>query len=234
MNTGISRLCSALWLPLIIFFSATILTGCGDKTADQRKAFIDFLQNTVMRSGEQIPALSEDQKQKFGPYVNDYAILYGFTQQVNRAKQDSLQPIISDLSAVRMPQDYITYRDSLRQESGSLGVLIQQLQAAKNQADNSKAGLKQPEDLKTVYDKAYTQLVTQPANQLLLVLPALQTLSQNAVLAGDLLQQQAANVTINGMSVQFTTQQQADTYNGLMKTLSQNSTSLSQAQKLLQ
>ncbi|OON40161.1 hypothetical protein BTJ39_09705 [Izhakiella australiensis] len=234
MKTGISRLHSAFWLPLLVLVSTAILSGCGDKAADQRKAFIDFLQNTVMRSGERIPALSEDQKQKFGPYVNDYAILYGFAQQVSRAKQDGIQPVVSELTAIRMPQDYITHRDSLRQASGSLGVLTQQLQAAKSQADNSKAGLKQPEDLKPVYDKAYAQVVTQPASQLLPVLPALQTLSQSAVQAGDFLQQQGGNVTINGVSVQFTSQQQADTYNSLMNALAQNSQALNQAQKLLQ
>ncbi|WP_349626718.1 DUF3053 family protein, partial [Escherichia coli] len=33
------------------------LSGCFDKEGDQRKAFIDFLQNTVMRSGERLPTL---------------------------------------------------------------------------------------------------------------------------------------------------------------------------------
>ncbi|RZA96048.1 DUF3053 family protein, partial [Escherichia coli] len=34
------------------------LSGCFDKEGDQRKAFIDFLQNTVMRSGERLPTLT--------------------------------------------------------------------------------------------------------------------------------------------------------------------------------
>jgi len=46
------------------------------------------------------------------------------------------------------------------QASGSLGVLTQQIQTAKTQADSCKATLKQPENLKTVYDT----VVTQPAN----------------------------------------------------------------------
>ena len=33
------------------------LSGCFDKEGDQRKAFIDFLQNTVMRSGERLPTI---------------------------------------------------------------------------------------------------------------------------------------------------------------------------------
>lgn len=67
------------WLaPLLAFLVMFLVTACGDKEPEQRKAFIDYLQNTVMRSGMKLPTLSEDQKQKFGPYVSDYAILVTF------------------------------------------------------------------------------------------------------------------------------------------------------------
>lgn len=67
------------WLaPLLAFLVMFLVTACGDKELEQRKAFIDYLQNTVMRSGMKLPTLSEDQKQKFGPYVSDYAILVTF------------------------------------------------------------------------------------------------------------------------------------------------------------
>lgn len=42
------------------------LSGCFDKEGDQRKAFIDFLQNTAMRSGERLPTLTADQKNSLG------------------------------------------------------------------------------------------------------------------------------------------------------------------------
>ncbi|WP_158782390.1 DUF3053 domain-containing protein [Pantoea sp. BAV 3049] len=234
MTTGISRIWTRLLVPFAALFLVFQLTGCGDKEADQRKAFIDFLQNTVMRSGEHLPSLSEDQKQKFGNYVNDYAIIYGFSQQVNRAVDSGMKPVVDELSAIRTPQDYLTRRDSLRQASGSLGVLTQQIQASKTQADTSKAALKQPSDLKTVYDNVYNKVVTLPANSLQPLLPALQTLSQNAVQAGDFLQQQGAQVTFNGTTIQFPSQQQATQYNALMSNLSANAQALSQAQSALQ
>ncbi|MTD28045.1 DUF3053 domain-containing protein [Erwinia sorbitola] len=233
MMTGSSRILTRLLVPVMALFLVLQLTGCGDNEADQRKAFIDFLQNTVMRSGEHLPSLSEDQKQKFGPYVSDYAILYGFSQQVNRAVDSGLKPVVDELSAIRTPQDYLTHRDALRQASGSLGVLAQQIQTAKTQADSSKAALKQPEALKTVYDNVYTKVVTQPAATLMPLLPALQTLSQDAVQTGDFLQQQGANVSFNGSAIQFPTQAQASQYNTLMSNLSANAQALSQAQTAL-
>lgn len=50
MATGKS--CSRWFAPLAALLMVVSLSGCFDKEGDQRKAFIDFLQNTVMRSGE--------------------------------------------------------------------------------------------------------------------------------------------------------------------------------------
>lgn len=234
MTTGTIRGWTRLLAPFMVLMLVFQLTGCGDKEADQRKAFIDFLQNTAMRSGEHLPALSEDQKQRVGNYASDYAIVYGFSQQVNRAVDNGLKPVVDELSAIRAPQDYLTRRDSLRQASGSLEVLAQQIQTAKTQADSSKAGLKQPAELKTVYDNLYNKVVTQPADTLLPLLPALQKLSQDAVQTGDFLQQQGSQVTFNGQTIQFPTQQQATQYNTLMSNISANAHALGQAQIALQ
>lgn len=234
MITGPARIWTRFLVPLMALFLVLQLTGCGDKEADQRKAFIDFLQNTVMRSGEHLPTLSEDQKQKFGPYVSDYAVIYGFSQQVIKAIDTGLKPVVDELSAIRIPHDYLTQRDSLRQASGSLGVLSQQIQTAKMQADSSKSAQKQPEELKAVYDNIYNKVVTQPANSLASLVPALQTLSQDVILTGDFLQQQGANVSYSGASVQFPTQEQATQYNTLMSNLNANAQALTQAQRAIQ
>lgn len=234
MITGPARIWTRLLVPFMALFLVLQLTGCGDKDADQRKAFIDFLQNTVMRSGEHLPTLSEDQKQKFGPYVSDYAIIYGFSQQVNKAVDTGLRPVVDELSAIRTPQDYIIRRDSLRQASGALGILRQQIQADKTQADSSKSALKQPEELKTIYDNIYSKVVTQPANSLATLLPALQTLSQDVIQAGDFLQQQGEHVSFNNGAIQFPSQEQATQYNTLMSNLSANAQALTQAQSALQ
>ena len=53
MATGKS--CSRWFAPLAALLMVVSLSGCFDKEGDQRKAFIDFLQNTVMRSGERLP-----------------------------------------------------------------------------------------------------------------------------------------------------------------------------------
>lgn len=103
-----------------------------------------------MRSNERIPTLTADQKKQFGPFVNDYAVLYGYSQQVNQAIDSGLRPVVDSVNAIRVPQDYMTQRVALRDLNGSLGVLAQQLQNAKLQADAAHGALKQSEDLKPI------------------------------------------------------------------------------------
>ncbi|KGD85429.1 hypothetical protein HA47_00810 [Pantoea stewartii subsp. indologenes] len=234
MASGISRVLARSGIMLAGVLIVLQLTECGDKEGEQRKAFIDFMQNTVMRSGEHLPSLSENQKQSFGPFAGDYAILYGFSQQVNKTVDQGMRPVVDELSAIRVPQDYLSRRDSLAQATSALTVATQQLESAKMQADKSKAGLKQSDDLKKVFDTAYDKVVTQPAAQLIPLLPKLQALSQDAVKTGEFLQAQGTRVSFNNGGVQFPTQEQATQYNSLMTSLSANVQALTQAKNAVQ
>lgn len=234
MASGISRILARSGILLTGVLLVLQLTACGDKEGEQRKAFIDFLQNTVMRSGEHLPSLSENQKQSFGPFTGDYAILYGFSQQANKAVDQGMRPVVDELSAIHVPQDYLSRHDSLAQANSALTVATQQLETAKMQADKSKSALKQNDDLKKVFDTAYDKVVTQPAGQLIPLLPKLQALSQDAVKTGEFLQAQGTRVSFNNGGFQFPTQEQATQYNDLMTSLSANVQALSQAKSAVQ
>ena len=227
MATGKS--CSRWFAPLAALLMVVSLSGCFDKEGDQRKAFIDFLQNTVMRSGERLPTLTADQKKQFGPFVSDYAIIYGYSQQVNQAMDAGIRPVVDSVNAIRVPQDYMAQSNPLRQANGSLGVLSQQLQNAKMQADSSKASLKQADDLKPVYDKAYEKVVTNPANALQPLIPAAQTFTQQLVQVGDFIGQQGTQVSFVANGIQFPTSQQASQYNQLIGPLAAQHQAFNQA-----
>ena len=194
MATGKS--CSRWFAPVMALLMVVSLSGCFDKEGDQRKAFIDFLQNTAMRSGERLPTLTADQKKQFGPFVSDYAILYG------------------------VPQDYVTQREPLRQANGSLGVLGQQLQNAKLQADAAHSALKQSDDLKPVFDQVYSKVVTAPSEALQPLIPAAQIFTQQ-------LQDTQVSFVANG--IQFPTSQQASQYNTLIGPLASQHQAFNQA-----
>lgn len=227
MATGKS--CSRWFTPILALLMAISLSGCFDKEGDQRKAFVDFLQNTVMRSGERLPALTADQKKQFGPFVSDYAVVYGYSQQVSQAMDAGLRPIVDSVNAIRVPQDYVTQREPLRQANGSLGVLSQQLQNAKMQADAAHAALRQPDDLKPVFDQVFTKVVTLPADALQPLLPAAQNFTQQLVQVGDFVAQQGDKVGFVANGIQFPTAQQANQYNMLIGPLATQHQTFTQA-----
>ncbi|MFW0764761.1 DUF3053 domain-containing protein [Trabulsiella odontotermitis] len=227
MATGKS--CSRWFAPVAALLMVVSLSGCFDKEGDQRKAFVDFLQNTVMRSGERLPTLTADQKKQFGPFVSDYAVLYGYSQQVSQAMDAGLRPVVDSVNAIRVPQDYMTQREPLRQANGALGVLSQQLENAKMQADAAHAALKQPDDLKPVFDQVYTKVVTAPANALQPLIPAAQVFTQQLVQVGDFVAQQGAQVSFVANGIQFPTSQQASQYNALIGPLAAQHQAFSQA-----
>ncbi|WP_058910536.1 DUF3053 domain-containing protein [Entomohabitans teleogrylli] len=227
MATGKS--CSRWFAPLAAILMVVSLSGCFDKEGDQRKAFIDFLQNTVMRSGERLPTLTTDQKKQFGPFVSDYAILYGYSQQINQAVDSGLKPVVDSVNSIRVPQDYVTQREPLSQANGALGVLSQQIQNAKMQADSARATLKQNDELKAVYDQVYQKVVVQPAAAMEPLIPAAQTLTGQLVQVGDFIQQQGAQVGFVANGIQFPTSQQASQYNSLIGPLPSQQQAFNQA-----
>lgn len=227
MATGQS--CARWFAPFMALLMTLSLSGCFSKEGDQRNAFIDFLQNTVMLSGERLPTLTAEQKKQFGPFVSDYAILYGYSQQVNQAMDAGICPTVESVNAIRVPQDYLKQRETLRQASGSLGVLGQQVQSAKMQADSARGTLKQNTALKAAFDKAYDKVVNQPASALQPLIPAAQVFTRQLVQVGDYIAQQGTQVTFSANGIQFPTSQQASQYNSLIAPLAEQHSAFKQA-----
>ncbi len=178
------------------------LTVYGDKKPEQCKAFIDYLQSTVMYSGAKLPTLSEDQQRKFSNYNSDYAILVGFSRQLSKSIGASLTPALDQINQIRVAQDYMSKRDALQQSIGAPNLLGQQIQSAKSQAGASRMALKQPDDLKAVYNQVYDNIVTMPTHVLM---PAILTTSfiQDLVHIRYFVQAQDNQMSVNNNSVQF-------------------------------
>ncbi|MFJ5364580.1 DUF3053 domain-containing protein [Pectobacterium punjabense] len=206
-------------LPVLVILAALQLAACGDSEADQRKAFIAFLQSAQSQQDGTLPALTEEQKKSFGNFANDYAILTTFSQQFNQAVSGSLTPMLGQISRIRVPKDYLTQRDALRQSVGTISLLAQHVQAAKAQADNAHRTLKQPEEVQIPYERLYASTVIQPTNALLPVIPGATSFAQSLIQVGDFLQAQGDQAVFNGASVQFRTPQQAAQYNSMVAVL---------------
>ncbi|EHD19561.1 MULTISPECIES: DUF3053 domain-containing protein [Brenneria] len=216
---GLMEYRSRWLLPALMFFMALQLAGCGDSEAEQRRAFTDFLQSVQLQQDGKLPALTEEQKKSFGPFINDYAVLTTFSQQVNQAVAGSLKPLLEQVSRIRIPRDYLSQRDNLRQSIGAMNLLGQQVQAAKAQADNARRALKQPEELQVVYERLYARTVTQPTNALLPLVPSAIAFAQSLIQVGDYLEAQGDRVVFAEATVQFHTPEQVAQYNGMVANL---------------
>ncbi|GKW21376.1 hypothetical protein PEC302107_31050 [Pectobacterium araliae] len=206
-------------LPVLVILAALQLAACGDSEADQRKAFVAFLQSVQSQQDGKLPTLTEEQKKNFGNFANDYAILTTFSQQFHQAVSGSLTPMLGQVSRIRVPKDYLTQRDALRQSVGTMSLLAQHIQAAKAQADNAHRALKQPEEVQIPYERLYASTVIQPSNVLLPVIPSATSFAQSLIQVGDFLQAQGDQAVFNGASVQFRTVQQAAQYNSMVAAL---------------
>lgn len=204
---------------LTVALLATQLTGC-NREPEQRRQFIDFLQNSVAANAP-LPALDEAQKQRFGPYAEDYQQLYHFSQQLQRVRSDVLLPTLTAINALRTPRDYLQQRDAFRQQLTALNNVLPQVRQATAALDAARRTQKYPEDLQSLYQNRYQSIVVQPTAALAKLVPALQQCVATLIEVGDFLKQHEENVTFNQKAVQLNTLPLVNQYNALMTQLTQ-------------
>ena len=125
-----------------------------------------------MRSGERLPTLTADQEKQFGP-GSDYAILWLFS--AGESGDDSgLRLVVDSVNAIRVPQDYVTQSGPLREMNGSLAVWRNNCKM-RSCRPMPRTCAKQTDDLKPVFDQAFTKVVTTPVYALQPLIPAVQT-----------------------------------------------------------
>jgi hypothetical protein len=193
----VRRLLSLTGLVFLVLLTA----GCDDEPA-QRKAFIDFLQTRIIdKPGLHVPHLTPEQAKSFGDYAKQYAIITDFndgldksiakpmTEAINRGAVRSLDEVVTRHA------DFVAARDGIAQLRGTID---KQLAAA----DAAHVALKQPDDLKPVFDKAYERDVTIPAKAFADIFPDLSQALTAIVDLGDFIAQHKDKVTINGPMIE--------------------------------
>lgn len=196
------------------------ISGCGDKEPAQRKAFIEFIQTRLLATQTlAVPQLSEEQIKSFGEYSNDYAVITDFHQQMDTELNASLAPVFSTMNSVTSVNALLEQRDRLQEMANNSAHLAEKIDAIKLQADARHDALKQPQDLKEVYDQAYNKVVSKPAALAEQVFTLLPQVLKQIVVKADFIKSQGKNVTISGSTLQFATQSQLDKYNAIQKKL---------------
>jgi len=146
---------AALALPLL-------LAACGDREPEQRKAFIELLDQRVVRpAGVRLPKLNDEEKAKLGETYNaQFDIISNFHDSLNTTF--AAIPKVMNNAALRKLDDLPASRKALEETRDVLKSAGAAMDTAEQKAIGARAALKQPDDLKTVYDKAFDKMITTP------------------------------------------------------------------------
>lgn len=230
MRTFIQRLGA---LSLLVAFSFA-LAGCGNKEAEQRKAFISFLQTRVLdKPGLRVPTPTAEEKTSFGDYAQHYAVITDFNEGMNQSVSQPMTQIMAK-GALRSIADLSSRRDDLKAAKEGLGGLRTALDQQTAKADAAHAQLKQPDDLKQVYDKAYDKTVTAPSTTFKEVFPALDTVFDSALTIGDFLEKNKSKIQISGSSVTVSDPAVQAELNKMLQQLNGQSAAINAAQRKMQ
>lgn len=216
----------ALALPLL-------LTACGSSEPDQRAAFKQFLQTRIIdKPGVYVPKLTPEESKSFGDYTQHYAVITDF----NSGMDASVKPLngFVQKGAFHSLSDVIERRDDLKTVQTGVNDLIAQLKQELAKADAAHAQLKQPDDLKTVYDSAYDRTVTVPANTFLTVMPQVNGTFESGLKVADYVDAHKAQIQINGSVIQVTDPKVQAELNTLLQELNAKAKAVQEAQTRMQ
>lgn len=206
---------------VVTLLFAAGLVACGDSEADQRKAFIGFLGDINGRSGVHFLVPTPDDEKAFGPYLQHYALIMTYDQDMKGPTENFTAQImklgygpsssprtIEQMTAA--PQDLAVAKDAIEKMEQSIEARL-----AKINADRS--ALKQPEDLKAVYDKTFDKLVTAPTVAMENSAKALDVGIDASIKLADYVNTHRNRLTVSGMQIQARDQRTLDELGPLLK-----------------
>jgi hypothetical protein len=191
------RLLSLTGLVLLVL----LIAGC-DNEPTQRKAFIDFLQTRILdKPGLHVPHLTAEDEKTFGGYAKQYAIITDFNDGLDKSVAKPMTEAINR-GAIRSLDEVVTRRTDFVAARDGIAQLRDAIDKQLATADAAHAALKQPDDLKPVFDKAYERDVTIPAKTFADISPDLSQALTAIVDLGDFITQHKDKVTINGSLIE--------------------------------
>lgn len=225
----------SLFRPFLVLVAALplMLAACGDKEPEQRAAFTQFLQTRIVdKPGVRVPKLTEEENKSFGDYAAHYAIITDF----NAGMDASVKPLsgILQKGQVRSVNDIVTRREDLKSVRAGLNDMNAALKEHRAKADAAHAQLKQPEDLKAVYDKAYEKTITLPADTFGDVLPQINATYDVTLKIADYVEANKSKIEISGNSVTVTDPAVQAELNKLLQEMNAQAKNVQQAQTRLQ
>jgi Protein of unknown function (DUF3053) len=205
---------------MCILFAAT-LAAWGNSEADQRKAFIGFLQDINNRPGIHFLVPTANDEKAFGPYLQHYAIILDFNKDMKAPMDDFTAQIVKlgfgPSPSPRTIEQLAAAPVELTAAKDAVDKMEQVIETRLAKMNADRAALKQPDDLKTVYDKAFDKLVTTPTLAFENSAKALGNGIDAALVLVTYVNAHRSKLVVSGMHIQARDQRTLDELQPLMK-----------------
>ena len=154
----------------------------------------------------------------------------------NSGMDASVKPLNSLMQkgGMRTLSDIVARRDDLKTVQTALNDMGTALKEQQGKADAARAQLKQPDDLKAVYAKAYEKTVTLPADTFRSVLPQINATFDSSLKIADYVAQHQKEIQISGSTVQVSDPAVQKELNTMLQDLNTQARNVQQAHTRLQ
>lgn len=141
-----------------------ILIGCGNKEAKQREEFINILQAKIITpKGVNTPSLTDEERKKLGLYADHFQVMIDFHTAMDK-RMDKMAELMEKISQLKLSNDPRENLDSINQVKEMIGEMTTGLNEEFAKAQTNKEALRQPDDLKAVFDQAFEKSLARSVN----------------------------------------------------------------------
>jgi hypothetical protein len=215
---------------MLLVLCAPFAGACGRQEQEQRKAFIEFLEKDVMAAGADRVRMSDATRKKIGNYLRHFDVIAAYSKDLGdiNARLAGEKTRIAALGPV--PMDKIgSERARIERLAAALFRSAQQVEAVKTRADAARAALKQPEDVRAAFDKAYEKEVGGYAAALRDLYAVQQDFYDEAARMGMFFEKHGEKIQIRNNAVTIDEQALAAEYNALQSALQEKSRKMQDA-----
>ncbi len=180
-----------------------LLAACSPSEADQRKAFIAFLQTDVLpKPGARVPQPNAEKLKTFGDYSGHYAVITRFHERMNTSVANPMQESMAK-GMPRSIEEVVTRKADIAAVRAGFVKMKEALDQAAVAADAERAALKQPEDLASVYAATYDKLVVQPVATFREIFPPTDEALGSILAMADLVEANRPAIKLSGSQIEI-------------------------------
>ena len=213
-----SRIPSILCLTLLVL-CAPFAGACGRQEQEQRKAFIEFLETNVAGGDDRI-RMGDATRTKVGNYGRHFDVLAAYSKELGDvnarlAGEKTRLAAPGPVSVDKLGSE----RARIEQLVAALSRSAQQVDAVKARADAARAALKQPEDLRAAFGKAFEKEISEYAAALKDLYAVQKDFYAEAARMGMFFEKHREKIRISNTTVTIDDQALVTEYNILQKAM---------------